>query len=240
MSGMLTPEGATPGSPGALERISRRFKLTWSEVGVGPHRLELPELADPSAYIDERVSQGHYGLTELPYWTKLWPAAMVLAQFALRLNKGEGPILELGAGLGLPALVAAAGGRPAVITDLDPDALEFARAAAEKNDLGALVDVSSLDWEAPDWDLGAFSTILGAEVLYHPPIYPTLVGLLGRLLAPGGTAFISHQERPFAIAFFDLAQERFTVRRTTSRIAGGEEDDPVTVYLYALTAKQAA
>lgn len=240
MSGMLTPEGVAPGSPGALERISRRFKLTWSEVGVGTHRLELPELADPSAYIDERVSQGHYGLTELPYWTKLWPAAMVLAQFALRLNKGEGPILELGAGLGLPALVAAAGGRPAVITDLDPDALEFARAAAEKNGLGDLVEVSSLDWEAPDSELGAFTTILGAEVLYHPPIYPTLVGLLGRLLAPGGTAFISHQERPFAIAFFDLAQERFTVRRTISRIAGGEEDDPVTVYLYALTAKQAA
>ncbi|MBU1156593.1 MAG: hypothetical protein KKC30_02890 [Proteobacteria bacterium] len=238
MSGMLTPEGATPGSPGALERISRRFKLTWSEVGVGAHRLELPELADPSAYIDERVSQGHYGLTELPYWTKLWPAAMVLAQFALRLNKGEGPILELGAGLGLPALVAAAGGRPAVITDLDPDALEFARAAAEKNGLGELVEVSSLDWEAPDRGLGVFSTILGAEVLYHPPIYPTLVELLGRLLAPGGTAFISHQERPFAIAFFDLAQERFTVRRTTSRIAG--DDEPVTVYLYALTAKQAA
>ena len=85
-----------------------------------------------------------------------------------------------------------------------------------------------------------FSTILGAEVLYHPPIYPTLVGLLARLLAPGGTAFISHQERPFAIAFFDLAQERFTVRRTTSRIGGDEEDEPVVVYLYALTAKHAA
>ncbi len=238
MSGMLTPEGAVPGSPGALERISQRFKLTWSEVGVGPHRLELPELADPSTYIDERINQGHYGLTELPYWTKLWPAAMVLAQFALRLAKGEGLLLELGAGLGLPALVAAAGGRQVVISDLDPDALEFARAAAEKNGLGDLVEVTSLDWEAPDRELGVFDTILGAEVLYHPPVYPSLVGLLNRLLAPGCTAFLSHQERPFAIAFFDLAQERFTVRRTTSRIGGGEEQ--VTVYLYALTAKQAA
>ncbi|MBU1277423.1 MAG: methyltransferase domain-containing protein [Proteobacteria bacterium] len=238
MSGVLTPEGAVPGSPGALERISNRFKLTWSEVGVGSYRLQLPELADPSDYIDHRINQGHYGLTELPYWTKLWPAAMVLAQFTLRLAKGEGPLLELGAGLGLPGLVAAAGGRQVVITDLDPDAMEFARAAAEKNGLGDMVEVSSLDWEAPDRDLGAFSTILGAEVLYHPPVYPSLVELLGRLLAPGGTAFLSHQERPFAIAFFDLAQERFTVRRTTSRIAG--EDEPVTVYLYALTAKQAA
>ncbi|MCB2191232.1 MAG: methyltransferase domain-containing protein [Deltaproteobacteria bacterium] len=240
MSGMLTPEGVAPGSPGALDRISQRFKLVWSEVGVGPHRLELPELADPSAYIDERVNQGHYGLTELPYWTKLWPAAMVLAQFSLRLGKGEGTVLELGAGMGLPALVAAAAGRPAVITDLDPDALEFARAAAEKNGLGDMVEISSLDWEAPDRELGVFNTILGAEVLYHPPVYPTLVELLARLLAPGGTAFLSHQERPFAIAFFDLAQERFTVRRTTSRIAGGEDEEPITVYLYALTARQAA
>ena len=238
MSGRLTPEGAVPGSPGALERISRRFDLAWNEVGVGVSRLLLPEIADPAAYIEQRMASDQAGGGELPYWTKLWPAAMVMAQFALRLAKGQGPLLELGAGLGLPGLVAAAGGRQVILTDLDPDALEFARAAVEKNALTGRVEVMALDWEDPPAGLGGFSTILGAEVLYHPPLYPRLVELLGELLAPGGTAFISHEQRPFPIAFFELAGARFSVRRTTSRIGGGE--DATTVYLYALTAKQAA
>jgi len=237
MSGPLTPEGAVAGSPGALERVGARFAVIWNEVGVGPWRLWLPELAEPTAYIEQRMAQEGDG-AELPYWTKLWPAAMVMAQFALRLTKGKDPLLELGAGLGLPGLVAAAGGRQVIISDLDPDALEFARAAVEKNDLADRVEVVALDWDAPPAGLGVFNTILGAEVLYHPPLYPRLVELLAGLLAPGGTAFLSHEERPFTIGFFDLAGARFSLRRTTSRIGKGE--DAKTVYLYALTAKQAA
>jgi predicted nicotinamide N-methyase len=227
-----------PGSPGALERISRRFKLSWNEVGVGVSRLQLPEIADPAAYIEQRMALDESEGGELPYWTKLWPAAMVMAQFALHLTKGKDPLLELGAGLGLPGLVAAAGGRQVVLTDLDPDALEFARAAVEKNALTDRVEVMALNWDDPPAGLGVFSTVLGAEVLYHPPLYPRLVDLLGDLLAPGGTAFISHEARPFSIAFFDLAGARFSIKRTTSRIGVGE--DATTVYLYALTAKQAA
>ncbi|MCF8032129.1 MAG: methyltransferase domain-containing protein [Desulfarculaceae bacterium] len=238
MSTPLTPEGAAPGSPGALERVSDRFELKWNEVLVGASRLWLPELAEPTAYIEQRMAIMPDGKADLPYWTKLWPAAMVMAQFALRLTKGKDPLLELGSGLGLPGLVAAAGGRPVVLSDLDPDALEFARAAAEKSGLGDLVSVRRLDWEDPPEDLGSFGTVLGAEVLYHPPLYPRLVELLGELLTPGGTAFISHEARPFAISFFDLAGARFSVRRTTSRLGKGE--DATTVYLYALTARQAA
>jgi 2-polyprenyl-3-methyl-5-hydroxy-6-metoxy-1,4-benzoquinol methylase len=238
MSGTLSTTGPAPGSPGALKRVEARFKLGWNEVRVGAFRLWLPELADPTAYIEERMAMEAEGSAELPYWTKLWPAAMVMAQFALRLTKGPDPLLELGAGLGLPGLVAAAGGRQVVLSDLDPDALEFARAAVEKNELGEQVEVKRLDWDDPPAGLGVFRTILGAEVLYHPPLYPRLVELLAKLLAPGGTAFLSHEARPFAISFFDLAGARFSLRRTTSRLGQGE--DATTVYLYALTAKEAA
>ena len=144
--------------------------------------------------------------------------------------------MELGAGLGVPALAAAAKGRRVVISDLDPDALEFARAAAEINRVSDLVEVTALDWTAPDPGLGPFQTILGAEILYQPGIYPVLVEVLARLLAPGGTAFISHQERPFAIGFFDLARERFMVRRTQRKMRGDQGE--TTVYLYALTHRQ--
>jgi predicted nicotinamide N-methyase len=231
------PEGVPAGSPGALERLDKRFELIWSPVKVGPVELQLPEFKDPTAYIEQRLDEGQGDGDQLPYWTKLWPAAFILAHFNSRMSGyDKEPVLELGAGLGLPGLVAAALGRPTLCTDLDPDALEFCRAAAERNGLGDLVRVLPLDWTKPPAGLGKFATVLGAEVLYHPPLYPQLVELLAGLLKPGGAAYISHQERPFGIEFFDLAKEKFEVRRNRSVLRGGD-DGPTTVYIHALSLK---
>lgn len=216
-----------PGSPGALARLRARFVLNEDSVGLAGVDLTLPELDDPVAYIESR------GQDDLPYWTKLWPAALVLAGLAAQLPAAAEPVLELGAGLGVPGLIAAAKGRRVTLTDLDPDALEFARATAELNGLGERVDVLPLDWTVAPTGLGPFRTILGAEILYQPALYPGLVEILAGLLAPGGTAFISHEERPFVIGFFDLARTRFVVRRTERHLRG--EDGDTTVYLYALT-----
>ncbi len=223
----------TPGAPGALSRLRARLPLGQSEVKIGSDAFLLPELLEPEAYIESRLAQGQGAAGDLPYWTKLWPASLALALMmnGLSLPPG-GRALELGAGLGLPGLVAARRGLPSLLTDLDPDALEFARAAIEMNGLEETAQARSLDWTAPPADLGRFPLILGAEVLYQPALYPALVELLANLLAPGGTAFLSHQERPFAITFFDLAQERFVIRGKSGALRG--EDGPVKVIIYAL------
>ncbi len=225
---------ALPGSPGALARLEARFALERSELSLGGFDLVLPELADPLAYIDQRLSSSQGRAQDLPYWTKVWPASLALALLSASLPLDpDQPVLELGAGLALPGLVAAARGMRVVLTDLDADALEFARAAAELNGLGHLVTVRALDWTAPPEDLGRFSTILGAEILYQPPLYPRLVELLERTLAPGGRVYLSHQERPFLIGFFQMARERFTIGRQERVLRG--EDGPTKVFLYVLS-----
>jgi predicted nicotinamide N-methyase len=223
-----------PGSPGALARIEARFALESAPLSLGEIELTLPELADPLPYIEERMARGQGGADDLPYWTKVWPAARALGLLAaaLPLDPAQ-PVLELGAGLALPGLVAAARGQHVVLTDLDPDALEFARAAAELSGLGERVEVRALDWTAPPADLGRFSTILGAEILYQPALYPRLVDLLEAVLAPGGRIYLSHQERPFLISFFQMARERFTIRRSERVLRG--EDGPIKVFLYVLS-----
>lgn len=222
-----------PGSPGAWERLRARLPLGQSQVMIGGDAYLLPELLQPEAYIESRLAAGQGQAGDLPYWTKLWPASLALALMmnGLSLPQG-GRALELGAGLGLPGLVAARRGLPTWLTDLDPDALEFARAAVELNGLEETAQARSLDWTAPPGDLGRFPLILGAEVLYQPELYPALVELLAGLLAPGGTAFLSHQERPFAITFFDLADKRFTIRSKKGALRG--EEGPVNVIIYAL------
>lgn len=225
------------GSPGALERLAGAFALERNEVDLGGLRLTLPEMADPVAFITRRMASNQAGANDLPYWTKLWPAALVLARFAGRLPvTPAGAVLELGAGLGLPGLAAAAAGHQVVLSDLDPDALEFARAGVELNRLENNARVVSLDWTAPlPAELGPVSTVLGAEVLYHPPLYPHLVGLLGELTERGAVVYLSLQERPFKINFFDLAREVFEVRGTKSLMRG--DGEPTVVNLYRLTKK---
>jgi 2-polyprenyl-3-methyl-5-hydroxy-6-metoxy-1,4-benzoquinol methylase len=232
----MSDAASTPvlaGGPGALARLESRFALERAEVRLGGMTLWLPELADPLAYIDARLAGGSGGGEDLPYWTKVWPASLALALLAasLKLDPAQ-PVLELGAGLGLPGLVLAARGHRVVLTDLDPDALEFARAAAELNGLEDKVSARALDWTAPPADLGPFATVLGAEILYQPRLYPGLVDLLQTLLAPGGRAYLSHQERPFLISFFAMARARFTIGRQERTLRG--EDGPTKVFLYAL------
>lgn len=220
-----------PGSPGALDRLSARFKLESNSVSVGSCRLVLPELAEPMEYILDRMESKGPGEDRLPYWTKLWPASLVLAQFAqAQAHRSDGPLLELGAGLGLPGLAAASAGRRVVLSDLDPDALEFARAAVELNHLEDRVEVTALDWTDPVPAIGRFSTVLGAEILYHPPLYPSLLELLPRITREGGSIFITHQERPFLIGFFGLAREQYRIRRTSRTLRGDGEETKVMLY----------
>jgi 2-polyprenyl-3-methyl-5-hydroxy-6-metoxy-1,4-benzoquinol methylase len=200
---------------------------------LGGVRLILPELIDPIAYIESHGAAGGSG--ELPYWTRIWPASIVLASFmSAGKDSRSGRVLELGAGLGVPGLFAAARGRHVVLTDLEPDALEFARAAVELNHFEDRVEVRPLDWTAPSDDLDRFDTILGSEILYHQPLYPTIVELLTLLLAPDGRAYLAHEQRPFGIGFFRLAEERFLIRSTSSHVRDGTRDEPCKVFLHAL------
>jgi len=228
---MMIP--ARAGDPGAWQRLQERFDVKTDVARLGQHALVLPELANPIRYIEQWMAR--CGADELPYWTKIWPGSIVLASFISSRKAGLGRVLELGAGLGVPGLVAAAQGRSVVLTDLEPDALEFARAAVELNEMDDRVQVMALNWSAPPPDLGTFDTVLGSEILYHPPLYPTLVDLLDRILAPEGTAYITHEERPFGIRFFEEADAKFITRTTSSRVRSGAGEAPVKVFLHALT-----
>lgn len=224
----------TPGGPGALERLQARFQLTFADFTMGEVSLRLPELDDPLTYIDQCLRQGNGDAHDLPFWTKVWPGALAMASLAARLPAGT-RVLELGAGLGLPGLVAAAHGAQVVVTDLFDDCLEFARAAAEVNGLGDRVEVRRLDWTAPEAGLGSYQVVLGAEILYRAKLFAPLAGVLDQVVAPGGRALLAQQKGPRAAAFFELVQRRFEVRAARRLVPG--EDEPVEVFLYNLARK---
>jgi predicted nicotinamide N-methyase len=162
-------------------------------VRVGEVELSLLRPASPDALLDEDA----FARDEfLPYWAELWPAATALA-VALPDVAGL-RVVELGCGLGLPSLVAAARGADVTASDWAEDAIELLRENAARNGLALRAEVR--DWREP-WP-ERFDVAIAADVLYeHRNVEPLLERL--RELAP--IAYVGLAGRPYEAEFLGKA-----------------------------------
>jgi predicted nicotinamide N-methyase len=176
------------------------------DITVAGVRLELLRPSSPEALIDEEA----FAADEfLPYWAELWPAARALVE-ALPPVDGV-RLVELGCGLGLPSLVAAAKGASVTATDWSPDAIELLRENASRNGLELQAEVR--DWREP-WP-ERFDLALAADVLYERRnVKPVLERL--RELAP--VALVALAGRPYEDAFLREAGEVVEVAPRVVRI----------------------
>ncbi|WP_236520142.1 class I SAM-dependent methyltransferase [Sandaracinus amylolyticus] len=127
----------------------------------------------------------------LPYGVMLWPASIALAHDVLtRANELPGKrVLELGAGTGVPGIVAASLGARVLQTDRDDVALHVCAMNAERNRVKG-IEVRSADWETFTSD-APFDVILGSDVLYATTMHERLRAICEAHLAPGGVVLFS-------------------------------------------------
>jgi predicted nicotinamide N-methyase len=182
-------------------------ELVEDAVEVAGLRLELLRPPDAEALIDEDA----FARNEfLPYWAELWPAGLALAA-ALPDLRGR-RVVELGCGLALPSLVAAARGADVLATDWSPEAIELLETNAARNGIGLRARVA--DWS--DWRLEErFDLVVAADVLYEHRNVEALLALLPRL---GGEVLLAEPGRPPAQAFFRTAEREWTVAEAGDRV----------------------
>jgi predicted nicotinamide N-methyase len=158
-----TTHGELPLEEIELELAGR----TWSILHAG---------AIISRAQEDRFLRGEVDV-RLPYGSVLWPAALALAlELATRQLRGL-RVLELGAGTGLPGIVAAARGAHVVQTDIQSVALHLARRNAERS--GVSVEHRTADWTA--WtDDARYDLVIGADILYAPELHPALRAIFER------------------------------------------------------------
>jgi predicted nicotinamide N-methyase len=109
-------------------------------------------------------------------------------------------VLELGCGLGLPALAAGLRNADVLATDWADDAIELLPRNAERN--GIVIRVARVRWSEPEpllraapWDL-----VLGADLLYEARNAEQLGELLPQL---GGEVLLAEPGRPYAKDLLD-------------------------------------
>ena len=184
------------------------MELVDEEVEVAGRTLRL--LRPPQA--DELIDEDAFDEDEfLPYWAELWPSGIALAEVVDRLALRGKRVLELGAGLGIPSLVAALGGADVLATDWAEDAVSLLRENAERN--GIALRVEPVRWDEPEplvrgapWDV-----VLGADLLYEERNAEQLLELLPRL---GGDVLLADPGRPFATSFL----ARWNVEEVAERV----------------------
>jgi predicted nicotinamide N-methyase len=176
------------------------------EIAVAGVRLELLRPLSPEALIDEEAFADD---EFLPYWAELWPAARALAEVLPDVSGLR--VVELGCGLGLPSLIAAAKGASVTAVDWSPDAVELLLANAARNGLELRAEVR--DWREP-WD-ERFDLALAADVLYERRnVEPVLERL--RELAPA--ALVGLAGRPYEEAFLRDAGDTIEVAPRVVRL----------------------
>jgi predicted nicotinamide N-methyase len=151
--------------------------------------------------------------TTKPYGAVLWPSSLALAhEVAMRGVRGK-KILELGAGTGLPGIVAASLGARVVQTDRQNLVLHVCKLNAARNGVAPeQLQQRIADWTA--WtDTEQYDLIIGSDILYAEPLHPFLRQIFDTNLAHRGTVLIADPYRePSMKLFHAMEADRWNVR----------------------------
>jgi len=212
-----------------MDRIGRKYDVEAVPLRIGDRTLKILQLKDFEAYLEELIEGKGAGIGDLPYWAKVWDASILLAYFLGRQPVAVGrQILEIGAGIGVVGIYAALCGHRVTISDIDDDALLFARANVLLNDLTG-VEVKKIDWNTPE--LGrSYDVIAGSEVVYQRETYPALVNFLRRALAPEGMIFLAKNAGLNTPKFFEELTRYFELKQTIQNIRSEGEDQRIALY----------
>jgi predicted nicotinamide N-methyase len=219
-----------PIEPPLLRTNVGEFPLAECRLAVGGrewsvlHTDAVLSRADEARYLsdEERVT---------PYGVALWPGAIALAhEVATRASEFRGKsVLELGAGTGLPGIVAASLGAAVTQTDRHELALHICKLNGARN--GAeRAEYRLADWTAWE-DSRRYDLILGADVLYADTYHPHLRRIFESNLAPGGRVLLSDPFRADSLALLEaLEAAGWGVAHARWVIGEAADARPVAVY----------
>ena len=187
----------------------------------------------------------------LPYWAELWDSAVGIGQFlasdfdkVTRRQDGKVKnrqwdssqpvtpsachlisVLDLGCGMGLAGMVAAAMGANVILADLETDALLFAKLNTLR--WSNRTRARRLNWQSDRLD-ETFDLIIGSDVLYDRSQWEFLEPFFQAHLGPGGQVLLGEPGRQTGDMFpdwivqrgwkIDHLQQRVVTRATPIRI----------------------
>ena len=185
-------------------RLERRFRTRETLVDLERRQVRILHPANA----DDLISEEDFIRDErMPYWADLWPSSLMLARSMVDEVGRGAPLIELGCGSGLVSVAAAIAGYDVLATDYYDDALLFTQVNAHRNPGATTVRTREVDWRRMPEDLGQFSRVIAADVLYEPTYGDLVANAIATTLAANGRATVADPGRLSRDNFIAAAQE---------------------------------
>ena len=218
---LTTPDGDFPLHEFHLARDGREWTLLHTGI--------ILTQDDETLYLRETRKK-------LPYGVALWPAAIALAEeiAARGLAEFKGKtVLELGAGTGLPGIVAASLGARVVQTDNQELALDICRRNSRKNNLET-IEHRLVDWM--DWhDTTRYDWILGSDIMYGDSLHSDLQHIFAINTAPGGRVLLSDPFRSVSMHLLEALRDEDGWGIDATKWKLGDDSDPRAIGVFELS-----
>lgn len=189
------------------------------QVPVGGRNWVVERSADLET-LWESIGEDEFGEDErLPYWAELWPASVLLGEWLLEhaeMIRGR-TCLDIGCGLGLTGVIAAACGARVCAFDYEWPAVWFARRNAGYNDVPQPLWLQ-MDWRDPAVQPGVFDCAWAGDVFYEKRFFEPLEKLLSHGLSPLGQCLVAAPVRTVSNPAWQWLRELgWSVDRLTQR-----------------------
>jgi predicted nicotinamide N-methyase len=221
----------------------RLLQTTAGDFPLEECRLQLPDRELSILHVAAMLThsdESHFMLemtNPLPYGIALWSATIALAQdIILRAGDFSGKqVLELGAGTGLPGIVAASLGAEKVVqTDKNNLAMSLCKRNCELN------QIKTIEHRLADWtvwnDTYQYDWIIGSDILYGVDMHFHLQQIFESNIAPGGRVLLSDPFRGGSLRLLESMEEKgWSVK--ISKWSVGQGATPRAIGVFELSKK---
>lgn len=203
-----------------------RHSLVKFDYSTGSCLVHIPE---ESAIQQAYTAAREEGATiAFPFWARIWPSALAMVSFLDRhpLLYRDRRVVEIAAGLGLPALFTASGARQVIASDYQASAIDCMKASIVAN---GYMNMKALhyNWQEglPEWEA---DLLLLSDTNYAPEDLMAVELLIRWYLKNGSLVLLT---TPHRLAAREMLADLVSYCRHTELYQ--EQGQSITVYIYA-------
>ncbi len=170
---------------------------------------------------------------KVPCWAEIWPASIGLARYLYQERElSAKTAIELGAGLGVPGIMAGLKGAHITFSDFNQQALDFCHQNARANGL-TKYDTLLADWRSFPRELH-YDIVLGSDIVYEPRLLSYLENVFTGFLNGRSEILLAHPSRKVTYAFVEELAGKLKKENRVQYLEVTVEDSLLTNYRIAV------